>query len=151
MAMHVQQQVDVKAESRESTPIMLSSPLSVPTSQPPTAMKKSCSNGSISESSFSSSSPCETASSPKPKKIKKEHVDAMFIETLKVISDISKSSHAKEGRRDVNDDDYHFAMQVMGTLKRLTNQKKALAKVYILQYLTSMEYDIHLQEPLLEN
>ena len=48
----------------------------------------------------------------------------------------------------MNDDDYHFAMK---TLKRLTNQKKALAKVYILQYLTSVEYDIQLQEPLLEN
>lgn len=46
------------------------------------------------------------------------------------------------------DDDYHFVMQILGNLKRLDNLKRAMAKVYILQYLTSIEYDIPIQPPV---
>ena len=42
----------------------------------------------------------------------------------------------------VGDEDYHFAMQVLASIKRLENKKKALAKLHIHQYLTSIEYGL---------
>ena len=42
-----------------------------------------------------------------------------------------------------------FVMQILGNLKRLaSNPKKAMAKVHILQYLTSVKYDMSFQPPI---
>ena len=45
-----------------------------------------------------------------------------------------KSNHT------VDDEGYHFAMQVLASIKRLENKRKALAKLHIHHYLTSVEY-----------
>ncbi|XP_011406710.1 PREDICTED: transcription factor Adf-1-like [Amphimedon queenslandica] len=118
--------------SQEISPIFVPSPNS-----------QSLSNMSSPSTSVS------TFKSPLKKKAKKEQVDAVFIETLKTISSgfaDSRGTHGATGK-DV-DDDYHFVMQILGNLKRLDNPKRAMAKVYILQYLTSIEYDIPIQPPV---
>ena len=80
---------------------------------------------------------------PAPKKIKREKVDHAFVEAMKSITSIAK----KPVTEPEIDDDYHFSMQILASLKRLDNEKRALAKLYILQYLTSIEYGITPQNP----
>ena len=95
------------------------------------------SHDSTSFPSPSSISTCTSSvtSPPAPKKIKREKVDHAFVEALKSITIIAK----KPVTEPEIDDDYHFSMQILASLKRLDNEKRALAKLYILQYLTSIE------------
>ena len=51
----------------------------------------------------------------------------------------------RKNEPDNQDDDYHFCMQVQGSLKRLDSRKKAMAKLYIHQYLTSLELELDYQ------
>lgn len=41
---------------------------------------------------------------------------------------------------DANSEDKYFALSILGTLRRLTPHKRALAKCHILSYLTEIEY-----------
>lgn len=54
----------------------------------------------------------------------------------KSIEDIVSSSEAF----DTNSEDKYFALSILGTLRRLTPHKRALAKCHILSYLTEIEY-----------
>lgn len=54
----------------------------------------------------------------------------------KSIEEIVSSSEAF----DTNSEDKYFALSILGTLRRLTPHKRALAKCHILSYLTEIEY-----------
>lgn len=54
----------------------------------------------------------------------------------KSIEEIVSSSEAF----DTNNEDKYFALSILGTLRRLTPHKRALAKCHILSYLTEIEY-----------
>lgn len=54
----------------------------------------------------------------------------------KSIEEIVSSSEAF----DSNSEDKYFALSILGTLRRLTPHKRALAKCHILSYLTEIEY-----------
>lgn len=54
----------------------------------------------------------------------------------KSIEEIVSSSEAF----DANSEDKYFALSILGTLRRLTPHKRALAKCHILSYLTEIEY-----------
>ena len=91
--------------------------------------------------SSSSPSPSDRKGDPPVKKRKvdnKAHVESAIIDTLKQIRETNntKSNHIAD------DEDYHFAMQVLASIKRLENKRKALAKLHIHHYLTSVEYGL---------
>ena len=77
------------------------------------------SHDSTSFPSPSSISTCTSSvtSPPAPKKIKREKVDHAFVEALKSITSIAK-------KQPEIDDDYHFSMQILASLKRLDNEKR---------------------------
>lgn len=54
----------------------------------------------------------------------------------KSIEELVSSSEAF----DTNNEDKYFALSILGTLRRLTPHKRALAKCHILSYLTEIEY-----------
>lgn len=83
-----------------------------------------------------------------PKKLTKISTEEVFIiqsqpqiaadslRPRKSIDGIVSSSEAF----DTNNEDRYFALSLLGTLKRLTPHKRAIAKCHILSYLTELEY-----------
>lgn len=59
-----------------------------------------------------------------------------LLQPRKSIEEIVSSSEAI----DTNSEDKYFALSILGTLRRLTPHKRALAKCHILSYLTEIEY-----------
>ena len=79
--------------------------------------------------------PCLT--SPPPHKKRKFNVDEVTLDTLKSIQDRRLDKKPTD-----LDEDYHFSMQMYSTLKNLDTRKKAMAKLHIHQYLTSVTLDL---------
>ena len=85
-----------------------------------------------------SSSPSSPYQPPlKKKKTSSDKVDTVLIETLQQIQEKHKT--------DINDEDYHFCMQIHATFKKIEDRKRAMAKLQILQYLTSLQYSFDCQ------
>lgn len=57
-------------------------------------------------------------------------------ETSKSIEELVSSSEAF----DTNNEDKYFVLSILGTMRRLTPHKRALARCHILSYLTEIEY-----------
>ena len=94
----------------------------------------------IRSSSSPSPSPSDSKGNPPIKKCKvdnKAHVESAIIDTLKQIREANGPTN-----KYTDDEDYHFAMQVLASIKRFDSKKKALAKLHIHHYLTSVEYGL---------
>ena len=95
---------------------------------------------SLSAATIKSSSSSPSVTSPHlyepPHKKRKPNVDEAILDTFKGIrEDSGKKSNDL-------DEDYHFNMQMYSTLKNVQTRKKAIAKLHIHHYLTSVTLDL---------
>jgi hypothetical protein len=84
--------------------------------------------------SLSSASSSKLGPSSRGRKRKMDPVEQAILESM-------NKFHASNVSHQESDDDAHFGRQVTSTLRRFSNQQKALAKVRIQQVLMEVEFD----------